>query len=421
MYPPIIKAIKDGLYKNKDILVLDTSRNHDFSADISIASYDDGRLVYSLRYFLELKLPKVQPCTPEYRGQVVDYFHDVSEKQPHRTQFAAILSNVTSSWVYVASFDRQGIKINEYPCATLTDAIIFVERLPASRVKEQLPTLDNALAKSVSVLAAGKHSFLLTVMKVHHSPRLQSLLAQGQAVENIPMWSEPKRHREQKGRFVLKIAHGDSSLSHEIRILEKLRNAPCPHVPEMVWTRGIRELGIVPIGEPVLPGEPPLISRKIVEGMIAGLKYLHGLCIIHRDIRLSNLVLKRSGNDINVVIIDYETAFDGDPQMVDYTGGYICWPRRLLDTATELYTPQPSDDLFASILVILHLLFPSRFVEFKAGNIQAGADAPNKETSKVLRMWQDIEDSKIWGPFYRAAQQSDYDGMLWMADVFCHV
>ena len=104
---------------------------------------------------------------------------------------------------------------------------------------------------------------------------------------------------------MLKIAQGESSLSHEIRILEKLCNAPCQLVPELVWTRGIIELGIVPIGEPVLPGEPPLISRKIVEGMIAGLKYLYGLCIIHRDIRLSNLILKRTGNDFNVVIIDY--------------------------------------------------------------------------------------------------------------------
>ena len=65
---------------------------------------------------------------------------------------------------------------------------------------------------------------------------------------------------------MLKIAHGESSLSHEIRILEKLRNAPCQHVPELVWTCGVIELGIVPIGEPVLPGEPPLISRKIVKG-----------------------------------------------------------------------------------------------------------------------------------------------------------
>ena len=182
--------------------------------------------------------------------------------------------------------------------------------LPASKVKAHLPTLDNALAESVSVLAAGKHSFLLSVMKVHHSPRLQSLLAQGQAVENIPMWGEPKRHREKKSRFVLKIAHGENSLSSEIRILEKVRNAPCPHVQELVWTRGLIELGIVPIGEPVLPGEPPLISRKIVEGMIAGLKYLHGLCIIHRDIHLSNLILKRSGNDISIVpVIRVETQY----------------------------------------------------------------------------------------------------------------
>ena len=39
-----------------------------------------------------------------------------------------------------ASFDHQGIKIIYTPCATLADAIIFVEMLPASNVKTHLPT-----------------------------------------------------------------------------------------------------------------------------------------------------------------------------------------------------------------------------------------------------------------------------------------
>jgi hypothetical protein len=56
--------------------------------------------------------------------------------------------------------------------------------------------------------------------------------------------------------------------------------------------------------------------------------------------RRSPIKLKRERNDINVVIIDYETAFDSEGNHspgneVDYSGGYICWPRRLLQSFSQ--------------------------------------------------------------------------------------
>src|SRR5215470_15130520 len=54
MYPHIIKAIKEGLYKQmEDVLVVDTHQHNDFHADISVAEYDNACLLYSLQYFLE--------------------------------------------------------------------------------------------------------------------------------------------------------------------------------------------------------------------------------------------------------------------------------------------------------------------------------------------------------------------------------
>jgi hypothetical protein len=56
MYPDLIGAIRDGLYKEtNDLLVVDSHQHKDFYADISVATYDDARLPYSVRYFLELK------------------------------------------------------------------------------------------------------------------------------------------------------------------------------------------------------------------------------------------------------------------------------------------------------------------------------------------------------------------------------
>jgi hypothetical protein len=426
MYPDFISAIKDGLYKEtEDILVVDTSQRNDFHADVSVATYDDARLPYSIRYFLEFKLPSVEPRTAAHCGQMLDYFKSVREKQPHRSHFIGILSNYSSSWVYDAVFDEEGPKIDEYPCSSLEDAIIFADASPASQLRATIPSLDKTLDPKFSVLSLGKHYFLLSVKRrlplpddtvPKHMPTRRT------TVNNTSSWFPPDRHREQKNQFVLKIAHDNSSLDNEITTLKKLRGAKSPHIPELVWTRGSGELGILPIGDPVLPGEGAAVSRKVVRGMIDGLRYLHGQGIIHRDVRLSNLILKHERNDVNVVIIDYETAFDSgrNRSRVDYSGGCICWPQRLLQSTEQLYMPEAADDLFACILVVLHLLFPRRFDEFNASNIQANGDQ-NPETLKVLQMWKDIENSKIWGGFYLAAKDQDYDKLLEISEVFCHV
>ena len=146
MYPDLVGAIRDGLHKDtKHILVVDTSQRNDFHADVSVAKCDDARLPYSIRYFLEFKLPSVEARTAAHCGQMLDYFKSIREKQPHRSRFIGILSNYSSSWVYDAVFDEKGPKIEEYPCSSLADAIIFAETSSASQLQATIPSLDKAL------------------------------------------------------------------------------------------------------------------------------------------------------------------------------------------------------------------------------------------------------------------------------------
>ena len=112
--------------------------------------------------------------------------------------------------------------------------------------------------------------------------------------------------------------------------------------------------------------------------MIDGLRYLHGQGIIHRDIHLSYLILKCEWNDVNVVIIDYETAFDSGGNHstgneVDCSGGYICWLKQLLQSREQSYMPKPADDLFTYILVVLHLFFHANLMSSMQGTFQPTA------------------------------------------------
>jgi len=42
------------------------------------------------------------------------------------------------------------------------------------------------------------------------------------------------------------------------------------------------------------------------------------------------------------------------------------------------------------------------------------------EIRQLIRLWTDIEDSKIWGPFVNA-KMVKYEELKGMADVFCSV
>jgi hypothetical protein len=219
MYPDLIGAIRDGVYKEmKDSLVVDTSQRNDFHADVSVANYDDARLPYSVRCFLEFKLPSVEPRTAAHCGQMLDYFKNLREKQPHRSRFIGVLSNNSSSWVYDAVFDENGPKIEEYPCSSLADAIIFAETSSASQLQATIPSLDKALDPKFSVLSLGKHYFLLSVKNVF--PLLDDTVpkhtATRQTVKNTPRWFPPVRHWEKKNQSVLKIT-----------VLWKTRPRPC--------------------------------------------------------------------------------------------------------------------------------------------------------------------------------------------------
>jgi serine/threonine protein kinase len=147
----------------------------------------------------------------------------------------------------------------------------------------------------------------------------------------------------------------------------------------------------MPLGVPIRPPESQIISRKIVQGMVEGLQYLHGQHIVHCDIRFSNLILRHRQNDINMVIIDYETAYDLDFEEVQYSGGYICWPHRLLEVKTVLYVPEAMDGLYACILVVLTMLFPQHFDDFPAGKIRPNAD-PTQDTLKIIHKLLEIAD-----------------------------
>ena len=423
MYEPIIHALRDGMYdEEKGVFVVDTHSKGAFHADISIADQKDDRLPYSLRYFIELKMQRGNLISPDNCGQILDYFNAIHEKQPYRTNFVAILSNFEQSWVFIAECDEQNVRsINQRPADNFTEAVIFAHNLSYKHYSKVIPDLDARFGSQYSVLAISPNHFLLSVPQPKPIPAHNKLTI-GSSEDDC--WHTPSRHGCE-GPFAMKIVRGEHSVANEVAILKKFRDNDCQHLPEIVWSpAGNLQLGISPVGESVDFREPQTTSRAIVHGLIEGLKHLHGLGIVHRDIRPSNLFLDYGKSQVNLVIIDYETAviLDDVSQGVSYCGGFMSWPKRLLEENTLIYIPNPEDDLLACILVVLHMLFPLRFDSFPARYIGVASQGrPSKETLNLLDLWADIEKSCVWKPFVRAARLRDYELLKGMADVFCYV
>ena len=117
------------------------------------------------------------------------------------------------------------------------------------------------------------------------------------------------------------MARGSLDVSNEIRNLKAIKDARCEYLPELVWSpAGYKELGIVPLGQPIDFQQPANMARRVVEGMVDGLRYLHSQGIIHRDIRPSNLIV----HYMDVVIVDFETSVVADSsEEVVYEGGHL--------------------------------------------------------------------------------------------------
>lgn len=170
--------------------------------------------------------------------------------------------------------------------------------------------------------------------------------------------------------FILKTGNRVTrrSVMGEIKILRKIRELDCKNLPALVWEAGEgKEFGIVPVGRDINFKEARNLSWKLVQRLMDGLQWLHSQSIIYRDIRPSNFVV--DGVD-NLVIIDYETAVvQVEEEQVEYMGGFICWPKRLILANQKMYMPEPEDDLYASILAVSHMVFPERYERFRASNV----------------------------------------------------
>jgi predicted Ser/Thr protein kinase len=304
-----------------------------------------------------------------------------------------ILSNLTESYIFIGRKSRDGLMVTLASAPTLADAILYVlERTKG--IQDRLPDPAPIVEGEIQVLGATKDHFLYSATT--KGPE-SCLVAVKVAVDP------------------------EHDLANEIRFLKKISETPHKNIAILHWSSSdYTQLAITPLGRQITDNEPASVSRSLISGLLEGLNWLHTRGIVHRDIRLPNIIVNKKDE---AVIIDFQTAVEASRVSPTYLGGRICWPRRLLispdkDTA---YTPIPQDDLHAAILVVLNMLFPQQFDAFDVGNVtrQSQVDEPTRETKALLKLWDNIIESPLLSKFVDAAEKLNYAELYDMASLFC--
>lgn len=213
------------------------------------------------------------------------------------------------------------------------------------------------------------------------------------------------------------------SVRSEIDILKRIQDTKkttdlaWKNLPTIIYhTDDLHEFGMLPRGHPILVSDGGMDWKKVLNDVVDALQWLHDNHIVHRDVRLDNIVWDVT----HAVLIDFGTAIDirAKPTAVEYHGGYVCCPPDVIGKFTNAYVPAPSDDCFAVVLLVNSILFPARWETFQAVELESPCSL---ETRDLGNFWKKLQTSVIWKPFYDAACCADYSGLKGMVELLVYV
>lgn len=406
--------------------------------DISIATASRTTATANgLIAVIELKPGKL---TKGAFGQLYDYLKGLQRIQPNRRLIVGLLSNlVENQFVILDTGANQRTRCLCYNSVSLQIAVTYLRDViipdpmshpPASVFVPSLGPMETQL---------GNPAFsIVGVFNIHPGIKGDQFRQE--------RWVIPRNELPDGGQMVVKRTtpgfHGSiyqsrapRTVVNEIEILLKIRDHTkndillkihdkttntvldgWNYLPNILYhTLDYQEFGITPRGMPLQASDGHTNWAKVVVNVLDALSWLHSHHIIHRDVRMDNIIW-----DVDhAVLIDLGTAVDiscGDT--VDFNGGYICCPPTLLGKLSGIYKPIPADDCLAVVLLVNTVLFPSRWESFQSDQLEKPG---SPETLKMEQFWDSMETSKIWGPFFTAGRKADYVGLKKMDQFFVHL
>lgn len=183
---------------------------------------------------------------------------------------------------------------------------------------------------------------------------------------------------------------------NEVAILETLATLNSPNLPKLV-DKGNRFIVMSPLGTSFLP-----ITRRSVKAVLNILKQAHEVGIVHRDLRLSNII--KVGDEI--VLIDWGFASEHSKQPVSFRGNIHCAAPDVLEANLDTYVPYPKHDL--------HTFARAIYVETLK-------DSPGDTLDRlqIAEFWDKAFVEGAWKKIAEAAELCDYASLASLLGDFC--
>lgn len=364
-------------------------------------------------------------------GQLYGYLKGIKQAQPHRRIIIGLLSNLDQNqFLTLESVPGQRTRCIRYNSVTLNVALTYLQTyvIPSSLYHPPISLFSPDLGPRGTPM--GNPAFS-TVAAFDILPTFsETAFMEGrwvdQSVELPNGYAQIVVKRTTPPIFGMSfISRAPRSVMNEIEILldikGKPRNEALPgwkHLPQLFYhTNDFQEFGMLPRGFAISASDSHIHWAKVLVDVIDALEWLHAQHIIHRDVRLDNIIWDRN----HAVLIDLGAAIDvsnrGESN-IQFCGGYVCCPPGLIGHLNASYNPSPTDDCLAVVLLVNTILFPARWEGFRSCELEK---AGSPETRILGDFWKKLATSQIWRRFYDAGCAARYTELKRMVEFFVYL
>lgn len=372
---------------------------------------------------------KVGSLDKDSFGQLYNYLKGIKLAQPNRRIIIGLLSNlVENQFLVLECYSGQRTRCVCYQSVTLGVAISYLREVvisnpqyhpQASVFASDLGPLKGRLGNpAFSVLAVFDIPECITTT-AFKKPRWvdQSFKLPHGIVQMVVKRTTPAVYGMTCPSRAPRSVRNEINFLRRIHDMKKDSDLGWKNLPRMIYhTNDLNEFGMLPRGHPILVSDGGMDWGKVVIDVLDALKWLHDHHIVHRDVRLDNIIWDVT----HAVLIDLGTAIDisGKRTPIEYHGGYVCCPPSVIGKFDNLYLPAPADDCLSVVLLVNSVLFPARWETFRSVELEKPG---SPETRDLGEFWNRLRRSAIWKPFFDAACEADHDKLKEMVELFVYM
>lgn len=375
---------------------------------------------------------KVGALTKDSFGQLYCYLKGIQQAQPTRAIVIGLLSNlVDNQFITLERTPGHRTRCLRYQSVTLAVALTFLRDVVVMSPLYHPPTslFSPDLGRVVMLMGNPTFStvgeFLIPTSITMPKFRKHRWVDPNFKVRSGDLCMVVKRTTP--GVYAMSFeSRAPRSVRNEIEILRRILEHKADdddlpgagRLPRILFHgNAFNEFGILPRGHPIHPSNGRTDWGKVVVDVLDALKWLHDIHIIHRDVRLDNIIW----NVDHAVLIDLGAAVDMSQNAdspVSFIGGYACCPPGIIGHLESSYVPRPADDCLAVVLLVNTVLFPARWERFRSAELEK----PGSPETKILaQFWKNLEVSGVWKQFFVAACGAEYGALKKLVEFFVYL